>query len=51
MGSVFTFALGAVSALVLMPMIFSTRKHRYHHRHGGPAVNKSGGRGSGLKGR
>lgn len=34
MGSLFTFALGAVSALILVPVIVKS-KHRHRHRHAG----------------
>jgi len=58
MTSLFTFALGAVSALVLVPIVFNS-KYRHRHRHGGPARKtvarkKSparGGKGGGRKGK
>ncbi|WP_163352811.1 hypothetical protein [Desulfovibrio sp. JC010] len=45
MNSLFTFALGAVSALVLVPMIFGGKnRHRHTHRKGGPVAKKGGGK-------
>ena len=51
MGSLFTFALGAVSALILVPVLVSSR-HRHRHRHAvsagkpvrGKAAAKAGNR-------
>lgn len=44
MGSLFTFALGAVSALVLVPLVLGG-KHRHRHRHGGPVSKRKAGGG------
>lgn len=35
MGSLFTFALGAVSAMILVPVFVNSRQ-RHRHSHGGP---------------
>jgi len=50
MGSLFTFALGAVSALVLVPILVNGR-HRYHHGHGGPALKKGDGKSGSKRGK
>ena len=50
MGSLLTFALGAVSALVLVPILVNS-KHRHRHRHAGPARKKAPGKPRGKGGR
>ncbi len=49
MSSLFTFVLGAVGAIILVPMLFG-RKYRHHHRHAGPIL-KGGARGGGKRGK
>lgn len=56
MGSLFTFALGAVSALILVPVLVKSR-HRHRHSHSAsvkrvaPAKRAAGGKGGAKAGR
>ena len=50
MGSLFTFALGAVSALILVPILVNSR-HRHHHRESGPAQKKGSGKPAAQRGK